>query len=542
MVKELSKPARQPKAEPVIETISGLPLKSVYTAEDLKDWSYDKDLADPGQFPYTRGIHHNMYNGKLWTMRQFAGFGGPEETNARFKYLLSQGQTGLSTAFDLPTLMGYDSDHPKSHGEVGVCGVAIDSLEDVEILYRDIPLQDISTSMTINGPAAIIFCMFLANAQNRGVDLKKLNGTLQNDIFKEYIAQKTYLVPPRAGLKLIQDMMVFCTKEVPRWNTISVSGYHIREAGATAVQELAFTLADGFAYVDAGLAVGLQLDDFVPRLSFFFNAHIDFFEEIAKYRAARRIWAKRMRDHYGAKDERSLKLRFHTQTAGCSLTAPQPENNIIRTAIEALAGVLGGTQSLHTNSMDEVLGLPTEKAAHIALRTQQIIAHETGVASVVDPLAGSYYVEWLTNEMEKGANEYFKRIEEIGGVIAGIESGFFMKELSDSAYRFQQKLDSGERTFVGLTGFTEEAPGQKIDILKIGGEYQERQVNRIKALKARRDNEKVANTLNALKDVMRSGENTFPLLLEAVKAYATMGEICDAMREVWGAYRETAVM
>jgi methylmalonyl-CoA mutase N-terminal domain/subunit len=542
MVKELSKPARQPKAEPVIETISGLPLKSVYNAEDLKDWSYDKDLADPGQFPYTRGIHHNMYNGKLWTMRQFAGFGGPEETNARFKYLLSQGQTGLSTAFDLPTLMGYDSDHPKSHGEVGVCGVAIDSLEDVEILYRDIPLQDISTSMTINGPAAIIFCMFLANAQNRGVDLKLLNGTLQNDIFKEYIAQKTYLVPPRAGLRLIQDMMVFCTKEVPRWNTISVSGYHIREAGATAIQELAFTLADGFAYVDAGLAVGLKLDDFVPRLSFFFNAHIDFFEEIAKYRAARRIWAKRMRDHYGAKDERSLKLRFHTQTAGCSLTAPQPENNIIRTAIEALAGVLGGTQSLHTNSMDEVLGLPTEKAAHIALRTQQIIAHETGVANVVDPLAGSYYVEWLTNEMEKGANEYFKQIEEIGGVIAGIESGYFMKELSDSAYRFQQKLDSGERTFVGLTGFTEEAPGQKIDILKIGGQYQERQVNRIKALKARRDNEKVANTLSALKDVMRSDGNTFPLLLEAVKAYATMGEICDAMREVWGAYRETAVM
>ena len=542
MVKELSKPAKKPKADPTIETISGLPLKSVYTADDLKDWSYEKDLADPGQFPYTRGIHHNMYQGKLWTMRQFAGFGGPEETNARFKYLLSQGQTGLSTAFDLPTLMGYDSDHPKANGEVGVCGVAIDSLEDIEILYRDIPLEDISTSMTINGPAAIIFCMFLANAQNRGVDLKKLNGTLQNDIFKEYIAQKTYLVPPRAGLKLIQDMMVFCTKEVPRWNTISVSGYHIREAGATAVQELAFTLADGFAYVDAGLAVGLKLDDFVPRLSFFFNAHIDFFEEIAKYRAARRIWAKRMRDHYGATDERSLKLRFHTQTAGCSLTAPQPELNIIRTAIEALAGVLGGTQSLHTNSMDEVLGLPTEKAAHIALRTQQIIAHETGVANVVDPLAGSYYVEWLTNEMEKGANEYFKKIEEIGGVMAGIESGYFMKELSDSAYRFQQKLDSGDRTFVGLTGFTEEPPGPKIEILKIGGEYQQRQVDRIKSLKERRDGEKVANSLKELKDVMRANGNTFPYLLDAVKAYCTMGEICDAMREVWGAYRENAVM
>lgn len=542
MVRELSKPKSEKVTKRTIETLSGLPLKPVYTAEDLKNWDYKRDLADPGQFPYTRGIHHNMYLGKLWTMRQFAGYGGPEETNARFKYLLSQGQTGLSTAFDLPTLMGYDSDHPKSLGEVGVCGVAIDSLEDVEILYRDIPLDEISTSMTINGPAVVIFCMFLANAQKRGIDLKKLNGTLQNDIFKEYIAQKTYLVPPRQGLKLIQDMMVFCTREVPRWNTISVSGYHIREAGATAIQELAFTLADGFAYVDAGLEAGLQLDDFVPRLSFFFNAHIDFFEEIAKYRAARRIWAKRMRDHYGAKDERSLKLRFHTQTAGCSLTAPQPENNIIRTAIEALAGVLGGTQSLHTNSMDEVLGLPTEKAAHIALRTQQIIAHETGVANVVDPLAGSYYVEWLTDEMEKGANEYFKQIEEIGGVIAGIESGYFMKEIADSAYRFQQKLDSGERVFVGLNAFTEQAKGANIDILKIGPEYEKRQTERLKSLRARRNNEEVANTIEALKKAMRSGDNTFPLILDCVKAYATMGEICDAMREVWGAYRETAVI
>lgn len=550
MVKELTKPLTEKpspgkpsaKAEKTIETISGLPLKPVYTAEDIKDLNYERDLADPGEFPYTRGIHHNMYQGKLWTMRQFAGYGGPEETNARFKYLLSQGQTGLSTAFDLPTLMGYDSDHWKSEGEVGVCGVAIDSLKDVEILYRDIPLDKISTSMTINGPAVIIFCMFLANAQNRGIDLKKLNGTLQNDIFKEYIAQKTYLIPPRPALKLIQDMMVFCTKEVPKWNTISVSGYHIREAGATAVQELAFTLADGFAYVDAGIEAGLEVDDFVPRLSFFFNAHIDFFEEIAKYRAARRIWARRMRDHYGAKDERSLKLRFHTQTAGCSLTAPQPENNIIRTAIEALAGVLGGTQSLHTNSMDEVLGLPTEKAAHIALRTQQIIAHETGVANVVDPLAGSYYVEWLTNKMEEGANEIFKKIEEVGGVIAGIEKGFFMKELSDSAYRFQQRLDSGDRMFVGLNALTEEAPGAKIDILKIGSEYQERQCQRLRELKETRDNEKVHNAIAHLKETMRSGENTFPALLNAVHSYATLGEICDAMREIWGAYRETAVM
>jgi methylmalonyl-CoA mutase N-terminal domain/subunit len=396
--------------------------------------------------------------------------------------------------------------------------------------------------MTINGPAIVIFAMFLANARKRGIDWKKLNGTLQNDIFKEYIAQKTYLVPPRPALRLIQDMMVFCTNNVPRWNTISVSGYHIREAGATAIQELAFTLADGFAYVDAGIEAGLKVDDFVPRLSFFFNAHIDFFEEIAKYRAARRIWAKRMRDKYGAKDERSLKLRFHTQTAGCSLTAPQPENNIIRTAIEALAGVLGGTQSLHTNSMDEVLGLPTEKAALIALRTQQIIAHETGVASVVDPLAGSYYVEWLTNKMEEGANEYFRQIDEMGGVMVGIERGYFMKEIADAAYRFHEKQESGEFVFVGLTGFTEEAPGSKIEILKIGREYEERQRERLKKLRARRDNEKVQKMLNELRDTLRSNKNCFPVLLDTIDAYATLGEICDVMRDVWGQYREHAVM
>jgi methylmalonyl-CoA mutase N-terminal domain/subunit len=544
MVKELAKKdaAKAKRVEKTHETLSGIPLKAVYTPEDIKDLDYKTALNDPGLFPYTRGIHEDMYRGKVWTMRQFAGFGGPEETNTRFKYLLAQGQTGLSTAFDLPTLMGYDSDNIKADGEVGVCGVAIDSLEDIEILYKDLPLDKVSTSMTINGPAVIVLAMFLANAKKRGIDWNLLNGTLQNDIFKEYIAQKTYLVPPRPALKLIQDMMVFCTNNVPRWNTISVSGYHIREAGATAVQELAFTLADGFAYVDAGLEAGLKLDDFVPRLSFFFNAHIDFFEEIAKYRAARRIWARRMRDHYGAKDERSLKMRFHTQTAGCSLTAPQPENNIIRTAIEALAGVLGGTQSLHTNSMDEVLGLPTEKAAHIALRTQQIIAYETGVTNVADPLAGSYYVEWLTDELEKGANEYFTQIEEIGGVIAGIEKGFFMKEIADSAYKFEQKMQSGERVFVGLTGLKEEAPGAKIEVLKIGGEYQERQVKRLADLRSRRDNGQVTRCLDELKEAMRSGKNTFPLLLEAVEAYATLGEICDAMREIWGAYRETAVL
>ncbi len=542
MVKELAKPKAKEKSEKVHETLSGIPLKPVYTKEDIKDLDYDKDLADPGQFPYTRGIHETMYRGKLWTMRQFAGFGGPEETNERFKYLLAQGQTGLSTAFDLPTLMGYDSDDPKSHGEVGVCGVAIDSLEDIEILYKDLPLDKVSTSMTINGPAPIIYCMFLANAKKRGFDWKKLDGTLQNDIFKEYIAQKTYLIPPRPALKLIQDMMVFCTENVPRWNTISISGYHIREAGATAAQELAFTLADGFAYVDAGIEAGLNVDDFVPRLSFFFNAHIDFFEEIAKYRAARRIWAKRMRDHYGAKSERSWKLRFHTQTAGCSLTAPQPENNIVRTAIEALAGVIGGTQSLHTNSMDEVLGLPTQKAAHVALRTQQIIAYETGVANVADPLAGSYYVEWLTDELERQANEYFKKIEEIGGVIAGIEKGFFMKEIADSAYAFERKMMSGDRHFIGLTSFKEEAPGSQIEILKIGSEYEERQTKRLKELKARRDNEKVANTLEALKVAGKEGKNTFPYLLECVEAYATVGEICNALRDVWGAYRENAVL
>jgi methylmalonyl-CoA mutase, N-terminal domain len=539
MVQEMAKPSTE---ENVRYSLSDIPLKSFYTADDLQGWDYKRDLADPGQFPYTRGIHTDMYLGKLWTMRQFAGFGGPEETNARFRYLLSQGQTGLSTAFDLPTLMGYDSDDPKSHGEVGVCGVAIDSLEDVEILYSDLPLDKVSTSMTINGPAVIIFCMFLANAKKRGFEWKKLNGTLQNDIFKEYIAQKTYLIPPRPAVKLIQDMIVFCTNNVPRWNTVSVSGYHIREAGATAIQELAFTLADGFAYVDAGLAAGLKLDDFVPRLSFFFNAHIDFFEEIAKYRAARRIWARRMRDKYGAKDERSLKLRFHTQTAGCSLTAQQPENNIIRTAIEALAGVLGGTQSLHTNSMDEVLGLPTEKAAHIALRTQQIIAYETGVSKVVDPLAGSYYIEWLTNKMEEGANAYFRQIDELGGVLNGIENGFFMKEIADAAYRFQQKLDSNEFTFVGLNGFNEEAPGAKIDILKIGPEYENRQHKRLVDLRARRDNVRVTNALEALRNAMKTGQNSFPFILEAVETYATLGEICGVMRDVWGAYRENAVL
>ena len=550
MVKELSKPKSSDKKgskgsgkkEKVYETISFTPLKACYTPDDLKDWKYEEKLADPGEFPYTRGIHNNMYRGKLWTMRQFAGFGGPEETNERFKYLLKQGQTGLSTAFDLPTLMGYDSDHPKSDGEVGVCGVAIDSLEDMEILYKDLPLDKVSTSMTINGPASIIFVMFIANARKQGFDWKNLNGTLQNDIFKEYIAQKTYLVPPRPALKLIQDMMVFCTREVPKWNTISVSGYHIREAGATAVQELAFTLADGFAYVDAGIEAGLDIDDFVPRLSFFFNSHIDFFEEIAKFRAARRIWARRMRDEYGAKSDRSWKLRFHTQTAGCSLTAPQPENNIVRTAIEALAGVLGGTQSLHTNSMDEVLGLPTQKAAHIALRTQQIIAHETGVANVVDPLAGSYFVEWLTDKMEEGANEYFKRIEEVGGVIPGIEKGFFQKEIADVSYKFDQQLGTNDRYFVGLNSFTEKAPGDEIEILKIGREYQERQTKRIVALKQRRDNEKVANTLANLKKVLQENGDSFPALLDAVESYATMGEICDVMRDVWGAYRETAFL
>ncbi|MBX9569226.1 MAG: methylmalonyl-CoA mutase [Candidatus Obscuribacterales bacterium] len=543
MVQEITKPQGESGKDKDIKlSLSDIPLKSCYTADDLAGWDVKNDLAEPGEFPYTRGIHKNMYRGKLWTMRQFAGYGGPEETNSRFKYLLSQGQTGLSTAFDLPTLMGYDSDDAKSHGEVGVCGVAIDSLEDIEILYKDLPLDKISTSMTINGPAVIIFCMFLANAKKRGFDLKKLNGTLQNDIFKEYIAQKTYLLPPRPALKLIQDMMVFCTHEVPRWNTISVSGYHIREAGATAIQELAFTLADGFAYVEAGVDAGLKVDDFVPRLSFFFNAHIDFFEEIAKYRAARRIWARRMKEQYGAKDERSLKLRFHTQTAGCSLTAPQPENNIIRTAIEALAGVLGGTQSLHTNSMDEVLGLPTEKAAHIALRTQQIIAHETGVANVVDPLAGSYYVEWLTNKMEEGANEYFRKIDEIGGVMAGIEKGFFIKEIADAAYRFQQKLDNGEFQFIGLNSFTEEAPGPKIEILKIGLEYEERQRARLTALRARRDSQKVSEALSKLKEGVTKGESSFPLILNACEQYATVGEISNVLRDVWGAYREPAIL
>lgn len=556
-------------------SLSEIPIKPVYGPEDIQAVSPGAQSArpdatlpssppsrlqqnnpPPGVFPYTRGIHESMYRGKLWTMRQFAGYGSPEETNQRFKYLLANGQTGLSTAFDLPTLMGYDSDDPQSAGEVGVCGVAVDSLEDVEILYKDIPLDKISTSMTINGPAAVVFCMFLVNAQKQGFDGKALNGTLQNDIFKEYIAQKTYLIPPRPALRLIQDMMVYCAGEVPRWNTISVSGYHIREAGATAVQELAFTLADGFAYVDAGIDAGLKVDEFVPRLSFFFNSHIDFFEEIAKYRAARRIWAKRMRDHYGAKDERSWKLRFHTQTAGCSLTSQQIENNIVRTTIEALAGVLGGTQSLHTNSMDEVLGLPTDHAAHVALRTQQIIAYETGVADVADPLGGSYYLEWLTDKMEEGANEYFKKIEEVGGVMAGIEKGFFMKEIADAAYRFQKRLDSGERIFVGQNAYTEEAPGASVEVLKIGVQYETRQCERLKKLRARRDNTAVEKALTALKECLKRSkkglsedegsnmrsDNSFPYLLDAVRAYTTLGEICDALRFVYGTYRETAVL
>ncbi|NPV60936.1 MAG: methylmalonyl-CoA mutase family protein, partial [Actinobacteria bacterium] len=437
-------------------TVSGLELEPLYAPEDLEDFDYERDLGYPGLYPFTRGVQPTMYRGRLWTMRQFAGFGTPEDTNKRYKFLLERGQTGLSVAFDMPTIMGRDSDDPLAEGEVGRCGVAIDSLADMEVLFDGIPLKDITTSMTINGPAAVLLAFYLCVGEKQGASFSELGGTIQNDILKEYIAQKSWIFPPRPSMRIITDILAFCSAEVPRWNTISISGYHIREAGSTAVQELAFTLADGFAYVEAGIEAGLDVDDFAPRLSFFFNAHVDFFEEIAKYRAARRIWARHMREKYGARDPRSWTLRFHTQTAGCSLTAQQPENNIVRTAFQALSAVLGGTQSLHTNSMDETLALPTEKAVEIALRTQQLIAHETGVANVIDPLAGSYFVEALTNRMEREAEEYFRRIEELGGVLSAIDQGFFQREIADAAYRYQREIESGRRVVVGVNRYRNE--------------------------------------------------------------------------------------
>jgi methylmalonyl-CoA mutase, N-terminal domain len=527
------------------ETISGEPVEPLYTPEDVADLDHDRDLGYPGEYPFTRGVYHTMYRGRVWTMRQFAGFGSPQQTNARYKYLLEQGQTGLSVAFDMPTLMGRDSDDPRSEGEVGRCGVATDSLADFETLFRDIPLDQITTSMTISGPAAILFAFFLAAAERQGVEWKTLDGTLQTDILKEYIAQKEWIFPPRPHLRIIGDLIEFCAREVPKWHPVSVSGYHIREAGSTAAQELAFTLADGFSYVELGRQRGLDVDRFAQGLSFFFNAHIDFFEEIAKYRAARRIWARWMRERYQAKDPASWRLRFHTQTAGCSLTAQQPENNIVRTAIEALAGVLGGTQSLHTNALDEVLALPTERAAQIALRTQQIIAFETGVANVIDPLGGSYFVEAMTNETEERAEEYFSRIDEMGrgsmleGMLVGIERGFFQSEIADAAYREQKRYEKGRLIKVGVNEFVD-AGEQPIDILKIGPEIEERQIEAVTKTRAGRDDAAVDRALHRLRAAaIDEGENLIPPMVDCARAYCSEGEIVGALREVFGEYTET---
>ncbi len=521
-------------------TVSSVPVNAIYTPEDTKDLNYMRDLGFPGYYPYTRGVQPNMYRGRLWTMRQFSGFATAKESNERYKYLLSQGTTGLSVAFDMPTIMGYDSDHARSFGEVGRVGVAIDSLDDMETLFNEIPLDKITTSMTINAPAAILLCLYIATAEKQGVPSHKLGGTIQNDILKEYIAQKSWIFPPEPSMRLITDIFGFANQHVPRWNTVSISGYHIREAGSTAVQELAFTLADGFAYVEAGVEAGLDVDSFAPRLSFFFNAHMDFFEEIAKYRAARRIWARRMKEKYGAKDERSLLLRFHTQTAGCSLTAQQPENNIIRTAYEALGAVLGGTQSLHTNSMDEVLALPSEKAVRIALRTQQIIAEETGVTNTIDPLAGSYFVEALTNQMEEEAEKYFERIESLGGVLSAIDQGFFQQEIADAAYRYQQEIEKKERIIVGVNDYQMQEE-MAIDLLKIDPRIEEEQKARVQKVRATRDNIVCNNRLEALRKAAGTSDNLMPYILDAVRAYATEGEIIQIMREEFGVYKEKPI-
>jgi methylmalonyl-CoA mutase, N-terminal domain len=528
---------KSPERAKSFTTISGRPIDRLYTAEDVQGI----ETHSPGEFPYTRGIHPTGYRGKLWTMRQFAGFGTPEETNQRYKTLLAAGGTGLSVAFDLPTLMGRDPDHELSLGEVGKCGVNITSLADMETLFEGIAVGDITTSMTINSPAAMIFAMYLVVAEKQGADWRTLSGTIQNDILKEFIAQKEYIFPPRPSMRLITDIFAFCAKEVPKWNTISVSGYHIREAGATSLQELAFTLRDGLEYVQWGVDAGLDVDDFVPRISFFFNAHSDFFEEIAKYRAARKIWAEAMRDRFGAKSERSWKLRFHSQTAGVSLTAQQPYNNVVRTALQALSAVLGGTNSLHTNSLDEALALPTAEAATLALRTQQIIAHESGVANVVDPLGGSYFVEKLTKDMEDGALAYFHQIDNMGGMVEAIERGFPQKEIAESAYRFQQAFERKEKIMVGVNDFVQENE-PPFEILYIDESAADTQLAKLARLKQTRDSEAVARALDRLRAAARTSANTMGPIVEAVRAYATIGEMCDALREVWGEYEEVPVI
>ncbi len=523
------------------DTLGGLALEPSYGPEALAHLDIAGDVPAPGEYPYTRGIHESMYRGRLWTMRQFAGFGSAEDTNARYRFLLDHGQTGLSVAFDMPTLMGHDSDAQESLGEVGRCGVAIDSVEDMRTLFDGIDLSRVTTSMTINSPASIVFAQYLVVAEEQGVAYQKLGGTLQNDILKEYIAQKEFIFPVEQSMRLVTDVVTFCAEHIPRWHPISVSGYHIREAGSTAAQELAFTLADGFAYVESAMAAGLDVDDFAPRLSFFFNSHIDFFEEIAKYRAARRIWARRLRETYGATNPKSWQLKFHTQTAGCSLTAQQIENNIARTAFEAMAAVLGGTQSLHTNSMDEVLALPTEKAAQIALRTQQILAFETGVPSVADPLAGSWFIEDLTSRMERAAEDYFAAIDERGGIVRAIADGYPQREIAEAAFRYQSQLDSGERVIVGVNAFQETADGRSPDVLVIDIDVESDQAERLRRLREARDNSSVATRLDALKEVAAGSENTMPAIIDAVRTRATEGEIVGALREVFGVYHETPV-
>jgi len=521
-------------------TTSSHEIDRLYTPLDVEDFDYTKDLGFPGKYPFTRGVHSTMYRGRIWTMRMFAGFGTAEETNKRYKYLLAHGNTGLSVAFDFPTLYGYDSDHPFSLGEVGRCGVAVSSLQDMETLFDGIPLNQVTTSMTINGPAAVVWALYLVCAQKQGASLKEISGTIQNDILKEYIAQKTFIFPPEPSMKLIIDTFEFGTKEVPRWNTISISGYHIREAGSTALQELAFTLADGREYVREAVKRGLNVDDFAPRLSFFFNCHNDFFEEVAKFRAARKVWAHIMKEEFDAND-RSCWLRFHTQTAGCSLTAQQPENNIVRTTIQALAAVLGGTQSLHTNSMDEALALPSEKAVTTALRTQQIIAHESGAVNTIDPLGGSYFVEWLTEEMVEGVYKYFDRIEKLGGVLPAIKRGFFQQEIAKAAYQYQKQIDEKKRVIVGVNEFV---TGEEVAIplLKIEPELERKQVERLQRLRKERDNAKVEKALKDIEKAAEKGDvNMMPYFMEAVKHYATLGETCQVLRDVYGEYEEPAI-
>jgi len=533
--------AAQPVRDIDFTTTSSMEVAPIYTPLDSAHIDPLEDIGLPGEYPYTRGVYDSMYRTRLWTMRQFAGFATAAETNERYHYLLEHGQTGLSVAFDLPTLMGYDSDHSMSEGEVGVCGVAIDSLADMERLFEGIPLDQVSTSMTINGPAILFLALYVAVAEKQGVDSTKLRGTIQTDPLKEYIAQKEWLFPPEPHLKIVVDMMDWCTRKAPYWHPISISGYHIREAGSTAAQELAFTLADGFTYVERGIAAGLDVDSFAPRLSFFWNSHNDFFEEVAKYRAARRIWARHMKERYGAKNSRSLLMRFHTQTAGCSLTEQQPENNIVRTALQALAAVMGGTQSLHTNSMDETFALPTEKAVKIALRTQQLIAYESGVTNVIDPLGGSYYVEALTNRMEEEAEEYFRQIEDLGGVVAGIEQGFFQREIAEAASRYQAEIDSKRRVIVGVNEFVEKGETLEIPILRIDPRYEREQIERLRSVRADRDPGRFEGAMSSLREAILAEENLMEPVLDAVRAYASVGEMVELMKEEYGTWREPEI-